>query len=113
MSTACSTKAPLEVLMVMYEGFPFSWKMILFPLAVLLYLELMRRLERYWASRRPLSEEERLWLHARQQGISEYEVFRRAAAEWSMAPQRADADFKTYLTRQAMPHYVRDYIRKY
>jgi hypothetical protein len=99
--------------MVIYEGFLFSWKMILFPLAVLLYLELMRRLERYWASRRHVGEEERLWMHARRQGISEHEVFRRAAAKWCMNPQRADADFKTYLMRQRLPHYVRDYLRKY
>jgi hypothetical protein len=81
-------------------------------LAALAYFELMRRLDNYWANRTPLSDEERLWNHARNQGISEHEVFKRAADSWSLGPHTADADFKTYLKSGDLPHYVRDYLRK-
>jgi len=96
----------------MTEAFVFQWPMLLALLAALAYFELMRRLDRYWANRTPLSDEERLWNHARNQGISEHEVFKRAASGWSLGPQTADADFNAYLKTNIMPHYVRDYLRK-
>lgn len=96
----------------MNEGLFFQWPMLLVFLAVLLYFEILRRLDKYWANRTPLSDEERLWNHARNQGISEHEVFRRAATGWSLGPQTADLDFKTYLKTDILPHYVRDYLRK-
>ena len=96
----------------MNAAFIFDWPMLLAILAVLAYFELMRRLDRYWANRNPLTDEERLWNHARHQGISEHEVFKRAAAGWSVGPQTADADFNTYLKTGDLPHYVRDYLRK-
>ena len=96
----------------MNAAFIFDWPMLLAILAVLAYFELMRRLDRYWANRTPLTDEERLWNHARNQGISEHEVFKRAAAGWSRGPQTADADFNAYLKTGDLPHYVRDYLRK-
>ena len=96
----------------MNDGFVFQWPMLLVFLAALLYFEVMRRLDRYWANRTPLSDEERLWNHARNQGISEHEVFKRAAATWTLNPEIADADFNTYLKSDILPHYVRDYLRK-
>ena len=96
----------------MNAAFIFDWPMLLAILAVLAYFELMRRLDRYWANRHPLTDEERLWNHARNQGISEHEVFKRAAASWSRGPQKADADFNAYLKTGDLPHYVRDYLRK-
>jgi len=96
----------------MSDGFDFQWPMILAILAALGYFELMRRIDRHWANRTPLSDEERLWNHARNQGISEHEVFNRAAAGWSLGPQTADVDFKVYLQSGDLPHYVRDYLRK-
>jgi hypothetical protein len=68
----------------MDDGSVFQWPILLVFLAALLYFEVMRRLDRYWANRTPLSDEERLWNHARNQGISEHEVFRRAAATWTL-----------------------------
>jgi hypothetical protein len=53
-----------------------------------------------------------LWIHARNQGISEHEVFKLAAAAWSLGPQTADTDFSDYLKTGIMPHYVRDHLRK-
>ncbi len=96
----------------MSEMFVFQWPMLVALLAALAYFELMRRLDRYWANRTPLSDEERLWNHARNQGVSEHEIFARAAAGWSLSSQTADADFNTYLKTDMMPHYVRDYLRK-
>jgi hypothetical protein len=96
----------------MNDGFVPQWPMLLVILAALLYFEVMRRLDKYWANKTPLSDEERLWNHARNQGISEHEVFKRAAAMWTLNPEIADADFNTYLKTEILPHYVRDYLRK-
>jgi hypothetical protein len=96
----------------MDHGFTFHWSMLLYLLAAIVYFEVMRRLDRYWANRTPLTDEERLWNHARNQAISEHEVFKRAAATWTLGPQTADADFSDYLKTGIMPHYVRDYLRK-
>lgn len=96
----------------MSEGFVFQWPMALAFIAALAYFEVMRRLDKYWANRTPLSDEERLWNHARNQGISEHEVFKRAAEGWSLGPRKADEDFTTYLKTDMLPHYVRDYLRK-
>ena len=96
----------------MNEEAVFQWSMLLVILAALLYFELMRRLDRYWANRTPLSDEERLWNHAHNQGISEHEVFKRAAATWTLNPEIADANFNAYLKSDVLPHYVRDYLRK-
>jgi hypothetical protein len=96
----------------MDNGFVFHWSMLLYFLAAIVYFEVMRRLDRYWANRTPLTDEERLWIHARNQGISEHEVFKLAAAAWSLGPQTADTDFSDYLKTGIMPHYVRDHLRK-
>jgi hypothetical protein len=96
----------------MNDGFVFQWPMLLYILAVLLYFEVMRLLDKYWSNKTPLSDEERLWNHARNQAISEHEVFKRAAATWSLSADHADADFNTYLKSDTLPHYVRDYLRK-
>jgi hypothetical protein len=96
----------------MQNGFDFHWSMLLWFLAAIAYFEIMRRLDRYWARRTPLTDEERLWNHARNQGISEHEVFKRAAATWTLGSQLADADFSDYLKKGHLPHYVRDYLRK-
>lgn len=93
-------------------GSAFSWPMLVALLAVVIYFETMRRLDKHWANRTRLTDEERLWNHARNQGISEHEVFKRAAATWSLGPQMADADFREYLKSNVLPHYVRDYLRK-
>ncbi|MFO7714406.1 hypothetical protein [Desulfosarcina sp.] len=90
----------------------FHWPMLLIFVAPLLYFEVMRRLDKYWAAKTPLTDEERLWNHARNQGISEHEVFKLAAATWSLSPDHADSDFSDYLKSEILPHYVRDYLRK-
>ena len=96
----------------MDNGFTFHWSMIIYILAALVYFELMRRLDRRWANRTPLSDEEILWNHARANEISELEVFRRAAVAWSVATAQAEEDFDIYVTQGDLPHYVRYYLRK-
>ncbi|BBO70898.1 hypothetical protein DSCA_48280 [Desulfosarcina alkanivorans] len=96
----------------MDDGFVFQWPMLVAILAALIYFEVMRRLDRYWANRTPLTDEERLWNHARTIGVSEHEIFKRAAANWSLSVDHAEADFKAYLKKEILPHYVRDYLRR-
>jgi hypothetical protein len=96
----------------MIEEVVFKWPMWLLPLAALGYFELMRRLDRRWARRTPFSDEERLAILARRRAISEYAVFHLAAAGWTVPGTRVEADFKTYLRKGDLPHYVRDYLRR-
>jgi hypothetical protein len=96
----------------MENGGNFHWPMLLWLLVAVAYFEIMRRLDRFWANRRPLTDEERLWNLARNQQVSEHEVFKLAAETWSLSPQAADDDFNNYLKTGALPHYVRDYLRK-
>jgi hypothetical protein len=90
-----------------------SIEMILYPLGVLLYFQLLRRLERRFSSKRQVSDEEWLWIAARDCQCSEYDIFHIAAKEWHVPTRRIDGDFKAYLVNLTMPHYVRDFVRKY
>ena len=96
----------------MEEGFVFQWHLLIYPLAALAYFELLRRLDRRWTRRTPLTDEEILGYYAKSNAISEYEVFKRAASHWSVNPDDIDADFRTYLQEGVMPHYLRDFLRK-
>jgi hypothetical protein len=96
----------------MDEGSVFQWHLLIYPLAALAYFELLRRLDRRWTRRTPLTDEEILGYYAKSNGISEYEVFRRAAPDWSVNPDAVEADFRAYLQGEPLPHYVRDFIRK-
>lgn len=96
----------------MNEEALFGWPVWLLPLAALGYFELMRRLDRRWARRTPLSDEERLAILARRRAVSEHAVFHLAAAGWTVSGARVEADFKAYLRQGDLPHYVRDYLRR-
>jgi hypothetical protein len=96
----------------MDEGFIFQWRIVLYPLAALAYFELLRRLDRHWSQRTPLTDEEYLGYYAKSNAISEYEVFRRAARKWSVNPDEVETDFRAYLQGEDVPHYVRDFLRK-
>ena len=96
----------------MQEDFIFQWHLLLYPLAVLAYFELLRRLDARWARKMPLSDEEFLSFYAKTQGISEFDVFKRAAPNWSVGAPQVQEDFKAYLQQGLLPHYVRDFIRK-
>jgi len=90
----------------------FEWKMILLPLAVFFYIELLRHLNQKFAARRPISDEEYLAMEARAKSTSEYEIFRLAARPWHISTLRVDDDFRDYLIGGLLPHYVRDHIRR-
>lgn len=96
----------------MNEGFVFHWHLLLYPLAALAYFEVLRRLDLHWARKTPLTDEEFLSHYARSKAISEFDVFGLAAPRWSVAPSQVEADFKDYLQKGLLPHYVRDFIRR-
>ena len=96
----------------MIESIIAHWEMIVLSLLTVGCIELLRRWQNYWASRRPLSDEEYLTYLARKQNTSEYEIFFRAAKEWSALRGRVEEQFNAYLKTGQMPHYVRDYVRK-
>jgi hypothetical protein len=45
-------------------------------------------------------------------GISAYETFRKSAEDWHVPSDRIKKDFNRYLSSQAIPYYVKDFIRK-
>jgi hypothetical protein len=96
----------------MTEEAGFQWPMLLLPLAVLCYFELLRRLDRRWSSRTPLTDAERLAILARRRAVSEHEIFHLAAEGWTVAGTQVESDFKAYLNDGDLPHYVRDYLRR-
>jgi hypothetical protein len=93
------------------EGLVSHWEILILPLLTLAYFEALRRLDRYWKKHTPLTDIDILWYHARQECVSEYEIFRRAAPRWSVGRTQIEEDFKIYLQEQHLPYYVRDYIR--
>lgn len=96
----------------MDEASMIQWHMLIYPLAALGYFELLRRLDRRWARRTPLTDEEFLSNYARFKAISEYDVFFLAAPYWSKHSGQVEEDFMNYLREGPLPHYVRDYLRK-
>jgi len=49
---------------------------------------------------------------ARVTGTSEYDVFCKSAEDWPVSQAKIEQDFKSYLCRQSVPHYVNDFVRK-
>jgi hypothetical protein len=96
----------------MNAGTEFQWYLMLYPLAVVAYFELIKRLDRYWIKRTKLTDEEILTCFARASEISEFEVFKMAAPDWSVPPSKIEEDFTAYLKEGILPHYLRDFIRR-
>jgi hypothetical protein len=90
----------------------FILKIGLFILLALFYVVAMKIMSRRPAPRQPLSDAEILTRTAWQQGASEYDLFRHAAKAWKIPDRQVDEDFRNYLVRHRMPHYVRDFVRK-
>jgi hypothetical protein len=87
-------------------------KSALFLLLITAYVLVKRISEKRTARTRSISEEEGLLHLARLNGCSEYELFRKAAVFWNVPDRQVEADFRTYLLEDLLPHYVRDYVRK-
>lgn len=96
----------------MNGSFIFQWPFLIAVVMVVAYFELLRRLDAHWAKRTPLTDEEILSHFARSKKISEFDVFSLAAPNWSVTPSAVEKDFKRYLQRGTLPHYVRDFIRR-
>ncbi len=90
----------------------FQWHLLLYPLAVVAYFELVKRLDRYWIRRTKLTDEEILSSFARSREISEFAVFEMASKDWSVHPSKIEEDFADYLKDEILPHYLRDFIRR-
>ena len=61
---------------------------------------------------RHTSDEEYLALMAAGGKCSEYDLFLLAAEKWHVSTSQIEDDFKRYLIREILPHYVRDFVRK-
>jgi hypothetical protein len=88
------------------------WQAALYFLVALAYFQLMRYLDKRWALKKPFTDEEILFNLARITGRSEYDLFFDAAKTWHVPAAQVNADFNGYLTREQIPYYVTDYLRK-
>lgn len=89
----------------------FEWKLLFFPLMAVFYFQFVKYMDMRWSSKRPLSDEERFSHSARQQGLSEYQLFFVAAERWRVPRERVEADFKDYLINGNLAYYVKDHVR--
>ena len=89
----------------------FEWKLLFFPLMAVFYFQFVKYVDMRWSRNRPLSDEERLSHSARQQGLSEYQLFFVAAERWRVPRERVEADFKDYLINGNLAYYVKDHVR--
>ena len=85
---------------------------LVFILITVVYVLGKKAIEKHERRHRTPSDEERLAAMAADRKCSEFDLFRLAGRQWQITAARVDDDFRTYLTRGQMPHYVRDFIRK-
>ena len=85
---------------------------ILFIVIGLIYVGLKIYLEKRLAPLDAVGEERELSDLAFANGNSVYEVFKAAGATWSLPVEKSEDDFKKYLQLGAIPHYVRDHLRR-
>lgn len=85
---------------------------ILFIVIGLIYVGLKIYLEKRLAPLDAVGEERELSDVAFASGNSVYEVFKTAGSTWNLPAEKSEDDFKKYLQRGAIPHYVRDYLRR-
>ena len=96
----------------MLEQISADWPAVVFPLMALSYFQLLRYLDRRYASKKPFTDQEYLMNMARYMKCSEYDIFMEAAKPWQVSKQHVEDDFKHYLLAEQMPYYVKDFIRK-
>ena len=76
------------------------------------YIGLSFHWNKTFFSEKPVTMEDYLYKIARITGKSEYDIFIKSAEEWPISTGKIEEDFKAYLTRQTVPYYVRDFVRK-
>jgi hypothetical protein len=96
----------------MFENISIDWRAIVFPLVALSYFQLLRYLDRRYASKKPFTDQEYLMNLARFMKCSEYDIFMEAAKPWQVSKQHVEDGFKKYLLAEQIPYYVADFIRK-
>ena len=84
----------------------------LFIVIGLIYVVLKIYLEKRLAPLDAVGDERELSNLAFANGKSVYEVFKTAGSTWNLPAEKSEDDFKKYLQRVAIPHYVRDYLRR-
>ena len=101
----------------MIEELAKSPAAIFMVLAAVFYIVLMRwvgRLEyKYKLAKEPFTDQFCLERLAVMRGVGEYEIFNQAANKWHVRDPKKEDDFKTYLMRGHIPHYVRDFVREH
>jgi hypothetical protein len=60
----------------------------------------------------PPSMVDYLFKISRVTGESEYSIFQKSAEDWPVSQAMIDQDFRRYLSRQEVPHYVKDFVRR-
>ena len=85
---------------------------LVFCLLAIAYVLGKRYIEKKEKHSRPETDEEMLTLIATARRCSEHDIFQLAGIEWQVGDHQVGEDFRKYLTRGLLPHYVRDYIRK-
>jgi hypothetical protein len=85
---------------------------LLFIVIGLIYVVLKIYLEKKFAPLDASGEEPELSDLAFANGNSVYEVFKVAGSTWNLPAETSEEDFKNYLQRGTIPHYVRDYLRR-
>lgn len=90
-----------------------NWDGPVFLLITILYLELLTFLGRRSKRKRQITDHEILANLARLMECSEYDIFEEAAKFWTISIDRVEQDFKKYLTKDQIPHYVIDFLRKF
>ncbi len=89
-----------------------EWKMVVYPLAVILYLLLLRYIDKQSDDKQLLTDAEYITEAAHKKDSSEYDIFCECAENWHISKRKMENDFKEYLLRGYMPYYVKDFARK-
>jgi hypothetical protein len=97
---------------IVEEGFDPMFNTVLFIIIGLTYVVLKIYLEKRLAPIDAVGEERELSDLAFSNGNSVYEVFKTAGSTWNLPDEKCEEDFKNYLQRGVIPHYVRDYLRR-
>ena len=85
---------------------------VLFIIFPVLYIFFKKYLEKKEIRTRKFTDAEYLAGMAVDRKCSELDIFHMCADEWHKQNYQVEEDFKRYLKKSILPHYVRDYIRK-
>jgi hypothetical protein len=89
-----------------------QWHEIVGAVLLVAVLVVVHVLEKRHNRKRRLNDPEYLFCLARAMGVSEFDVFLKAAEDWEVSKERVEADFRDYLLQGLMPYYLNDYLRR-